>query len=87
MNETLDRHWFLKSKTEIVALGWEKFMDHMKGEEVWIILPQDFEKILPAAGTTSRAYVRRWRNQCLFSDANIDEVAKRRGLLLFSLQV
>ena len=85
MNETLDRHWLLKSKTEIVALGWEKFMDHMKGAEVWIILPQDFEKILPAARHYFHAHMfGDGEINVFFSEANVDGGWQKDEVFYFS---
>ena len=47
MTDILDQHWFLKSQAEVIALGWEKFIDHLSGGDAWMLLPLDLEIITP----------------------------------------
>ena len=49
MDRSPNSHWLLKSQNQVVDAGWEKFLDHLQGENAWMILPRDIETISPQA--------------------------------------
>lgn len=64
MKDNLDQHWLLKSQADVVALGWEKFIDHLQGGNAWMLLPQDLEIIVP--------HLRYYFQAFMFGDGEID---------------
>jgi len=74
MDRSPNRYWLLKSQIQVVDAGWEKFLDHIRGEDVWMILPRDIENIAPQARHYFRAN--------MFGDGEINVTflqAKKKG--------
>ena len=64
MKADSDQHWLLKSQAEVVALGWEKFLDRLSGGNAWMLMPLDLEIIAPDLRYYFQAF--------MFGDGEID---------------
>ena len=74
MDRNPNSYWLLKSQNQVVDAGQEKFLDHPRGGDAWMILPRDIENIAPQA--------RHYFHANMFGDGEINVTflqAKKKG--------